>query len=100
MSEPRAAGSIEGHCLCGAVSIHVAQADDVRPDVCRCRRCQRWSGLLFCRVFAPADTVSVSGEIARYASSGFVERAFASARLAGDHRRAARAEHPFVGGEG
>ena len=149
MSEPVAIGPIEGRCLCGAVSIRVARAGDARPGVCHCRLCQRWSGLVFGCFSAPAAAVSVSGEVARYASSEFAERAFcptcgshlwmrdvaapggdydlvpglfdaardwplrseiycdrafASARLAGDHRRATRAqreaEHPFVEGDG
>jgi len=76
MSEPVTAGPIEGHCLCGAVSIRVAHTDDARPGVCHCRLCQRWSGALFACFAVPADAVSVAGEIARYASSSFAERAF------------------------
>lgn len=145
MSEPIAAKSIDGRCLCGAVTVHVAHAPDSRPGVCHCRMCQRWSGLLFACIEVPADAIRVSGTVARYASSSFAERAFcptcgshlwmrdttaadtpydvmpglfdaarpwplrseiytdcafASARLAGEHRRASQAEyeakHPFV----
>ena len=137
MSEPVPAGPIEGRCLCGAVTIRVARTDDARPGVCHCRLCQRWSGALFSCFAAPADAVSVTGEVARHASSEFaerafcptcgshlwmrdtnepdgdydlmpglfdeardwplqseiyVDRAFASARLAGEHRRETRAE--------
>ena len=111
--------------------------------------CQRWSGALFVCFAAPAAAVSVSGEVARHASSDFAERAFcptcgshlwmrdtgepdadydlmpgifdaardwplrseiysdrafACARLAGEHRRATgdewEAEHRFVGDGG
>ena len=137
---------IEGHCLCGAVKITVAGAHDPRPGACHCRMFQRWSGGLFLCFNAKADGVTVTGPVARFASSGFAERAFcsvcgshlwmkneggddydlmpglfdaakdwplrsevyadramASVRLAGDHRRATRAEYeakkPFVEGD-
>lgn len=76
MSKPIATGPIEGHCLCGAVSIRVAYTSDARPGVCHCRLCQRWSGMLFGCFAVPADAVSVFGEVARYASSSLAERAF------------------------
>ena len=140
---------VEGRCLCGAVSVRVARAVDARPGACHCRMCQRWSGALFVCFAAPAAAVSVSGEVARHASSDFAERAFcptcgthlwmrdtgdpdadydlmpgifdaardwplrseiysdrafACARLAGEHRRATgdewEAEHRFVGDGG
>ena len=65
---------MEGACLCGAVRIRAARADDVRPGACQCRMCQRWSGGLF--LCFRAEAVDVSGEVARFASSGFAERAF------------------------
>jgi hypothetical protein len=125
---------IEGHCLCGAVRVRVTEADH-RVGACHCRMCQRWSGGVFL-CFA-ASAVEVMGEVARYQSSSFAERAFcpkcgshlwmrdtaedgpydlmpglfdeaiawpmrseiytdralASVSLAGDHRRATRAEY-------
>lgn len=137
---------LEGHCLCGAVTIRVAGAHDPRPGACHCRMCQRWSGGLFLCFNADAAGVTVTGPVTRYASSDFAERAFcavcgshlwmrdtkgdsydlmpglfdavlsaplrsevysdramASIRLAGDHRRATQAEyeqkHPFVQGD-
>jgi hypothetical protein len=125
---------IEGHCLCGAVRLRVGDHDP-RVGACHCRMCQRWSGGLFLNF--TASQVDVSGEVARYQSSSFAERAFcprcgshlwmrdtvgdgsydlmpglfdeaagwpmrseiytdramASVRLAGDHRRATRAEY-------
>jgi hypothetical protein len=145
MSEPVAAGPIDGRCLCGAVTLRVAHTPDARPGVCHCRMCQRWSGSLFACFSAPAEAVTVTGEVARFASSSFAERAFcahcgshlwmrdtgrpdaaydlmpglfdaasdwplqseiyadralASVRLSGDHRRATgaawEADHPFV----
>jgi hypothetical protein len=74
---------IEGHCLCGAVTIRVAGAHDPRPGACHCRMCQRWSGGLFLCFNAEADGVTVGGPVARYASSDFAERAFCS--VCGSH---------------
>lgn len=67
------AEGIEGHCLCGAVTVRVAEAPGW-VGACHCRMCQRWSGGLF--LCFPASGVTVEGEVARYASSGFAERAF------------------------
>lgn len=66
---------IEGHCLCGAVTITVADHGGV-TGACHCRMCQRWSGALFVSFNAPAAAVTVTGEVARYPSSTFAERVF------------------------
>jgi hypothetical protein len=68
--------AITGHCLCGAVTISVAGAHDPRVGACHCRMCQRWSGGLFLCFEADAAAVTVSGEVTRYRSSAFAERAF------------------------
>ena len=70
------ARDLTGNCLCGAVTITVAGAHDPRIGACHCRMCQRWSGGLFLNFAAEAEAVSVSGEVTRYASSAFAERAF------------------------
>ena len=67
---------IEGHCLCGAVTIRVDGPHDPRPGACHCGMCQRWSGGLFVCFAAEPDAVTVAGEVARYRSSPFAERAF------------------------
>lgn len=64
---------IEGNCLCGAVRLRVADHDP-RVGACHCRMCQRWSGGLF--LSFTASQVEVAGEVARYQSSSFAERAF------------------------
>jgi hypothetical protein len=74
---------LTGHCLCGAVMITVAGAHDPRPGACHCRMCQRWSGGLFLCFNADAAGVTVTGPVARYASSDFAERAFCS--VCGSH---------------
>ena len=54
----------------------MAGAHDPRPGACHCRMCQRWSGGIFLCFEASPEAVSVTGEVARHASSGFAERAF------------------------
>ncbi|WP_284618630.1 GFA family protein [Aquabacterium humicola] len=68
--------ALTGHCLCGAVSITVAGEHDPRVGACHCRMCQRWSGGLFLCFNADACAVTVTGEVTRYRSSSFAERAF------------------------
>jgi len=68
--------AITGHCLCGAVTITVEGEHDPRVGACHCRMCQRWSGGLFLCFTADAAAVTVTGEVRRYRSSGFAERAF------------------------
>ncbi|WP_309667082.1 GFA family protein [Tabrizicola sp.] len=78
MSDP-----IEGHCLCGAVTIRVAGAHDPQPGACHCRMCQRWSGGLFLCFNADAAGVTVTGPVTRFASCDFAERAFCA--VCGSH---------------
>ena len=70
------APAITGRCLCGAVTITVAGAHDPRVGACHCGMCQRWSGGLFLCFQADASAVTVSGDVTRYRSSAFAERAF------------------------
>lgn len=71
---------IEGHCLCGAVTVRVARAPGW-VGACHCRMCQRWSGGLF--LCFPAEGVTVAGPVTRYRSSSFAERAFCT--VCGSH---------------
>ena len=80
-SSPAPAGNtssakISGHCLCGAVTITVDGQHDPRVGACHCRMCQRWSGGLFLCFHAKASAVTITGEVTRYRSSSFAERAF------------------------
>jgi hypothetical protein len=68
--------AITGHCLCGAVTITVAGKHDTRVGACHCRMCQRWTGGLFLCFEADAAGVTIQGEVTRYRSSAFAERAF------------------------
>jgi hypothetical protein len=71
-----ATSALTGHCLCGAVTITVAGEHDPRVGACHCRMCQRWSGGLFLCFNSKAGAVTVTGDVARYRSSTFAERAF------------------------
>ncbi|MDJ0630425.1 MAG: GFA family protein [Rhodobacter sp.] len=66
---------MHGHCLCGAVRIDVAE---FRHDVsaCHCDLCRRWTGAAMWGFEAPADAVTVTGEVASYRSSPFATRGF------------------------
>ena len=68
--------ALTGHCLCGAVTITVAGEHDPRVGACHCRMCQRWSGGLFLCFEVDASAVTVAGDVGRYRSSSFAERAF------------------------
>ena len=68
--------ALTGQCLCGAVTITVAGEHDPRVGACHCRMCQRWSGGLFLCFTAAAAAVTVTGEVTRFRSSSFAERAF------------------------
>lgn len=70
--------ALSGRCLCGAVTIVVTESDHA-IGACHCRMCQRWSGAVFAAFDAPAHAVTVTGEVRRYRSSAFAERAFCPA---------------------
>lgn len=67
---------MEGHCLCGAVTLRVAGETAGWVGACHCGLCQRWSGGLFLCFPAEVDQVSVTGPVKSYQSSSFAERAF------------------------
>lgn len=75
-SQNPSASPFSGHCLCGAVTITVAGEHDTRVGACHCRMCQRWTGGLFLCFEADASAVTITGEVTRYRSSAFAERAF------------------------
>jgi hypothetical protein len=74
------AEALEGHCLCGAVTVRVPEGPGW-VGACHCRMCQRWSGGLF--LCFPASGVTVEGPVTRYQSSSFAERAFCA--VCGSH---------------
>lgn len=74
--------AIEGHCLCGAVTLRVAHHGGF-TGACHCRMCQRWTGGLFLSFPAEAADVTVNGPVATHRSSDFAERAFC--KVCGSH---------------
>lgn len=65
----------EGSCLCGAVRIEIASLPD-GASACHCAMCRRWSGAAMWGIAVPKEDVRVGGEVARYRSSAFAERAW------------------------
>ncbi|MBO9518275.1 MAG: GFA family protein [Porphyrobacter sp.] len=67
---------IEGHCLCGAVTV---RGTPVRRHVeaCHCEMCRRWNGIAFLGTQFGTD-FALSGEehVVRYRSSDWAERGF------------------------
>ncbi|MEM8823121.1 MAG: GFA family protein [Pseudomonadota bacterium] len=72
----RREGRLDGRCLCGAVEIVVDGGYIAGVGACHCSMCRRWAGMSFSGFEADADAVTVTGEVARYRSSSFAERAF------------------------
>ena len=68
---------IEGHCLCGAVTITL---DDPRHEVeiCQCAMCRRWGGAFYAGQTGANPQVSGEDLVTVYRSSEWAERAFCS----------------------
>ena len=75
----RSTSRLEGACLCGAVGITVDGDHVAAVGVCHCSLCQKSSGLIWGAFEASADAVTITGTVARYASTHFSERAFCPA---------------------
>lgn len=65
-----------GHCLCEAVAVRVAGSHLGGIGVCHCRMCQRWNGTVWGAFLAEPYAVTVTGDVTRYPSTSFSERAF------------------------
>ncbi|WJY22504.1 GFA family protein [Fontisubflavum oceani] len=72
----RRRGQLQGACLCGAVQISIDGDYVAAVGACHCSRCQRSAGVLWGAFVGSAPAVTVTGEVARYASTEFSERAF------------------------
>ena len=70
------AGRIEGHCLCGAVTVCAVPARR-HVEACHCTMCRRWNGVAFVGVQCGSE-VAIEGEahVVRYRSSEWAERGF------------------------
>ena len=72
----RRPGRMDGHCLCGAVTIRIGGEHIAAVGVCHCSMCQHWNGAVFGVFTAAPEAVTITGPVARYQSSEFAERAF------------------------
>ena len=70
------AARLEGHCLCGAVTV---RATPVRRHVeaCHCSMCRQWSGGALLSVQCGSDVeIGEANHVVRYRSSDWAERGF------------------------
>ena len=67
---------LEGHCLCGAVTISAIPAKP-HLEACHCEMCRRWCGSAYIAVQSDSEP-GITGEehITRYRSSDWAERGF------------------------
>lgn len=72
-----AAGSIDGHCLCGSVQITVEEPKKA-IEVCHCDMCRRWGGAFYAALVGKDFTIIGEEAISTYRSSDWAERAFCS----------------------
>lgn len=72
MSDAR---TIEGHCLCGAVTITLENPKH-EVELCHCDMCRRWGGAFYAAQTADSESVTGEDAISVYRSSEWAERAF------------------------
>lgn len=65
---------MQGHCLCGGVTLEAADAN--RIGLCHCRMCRRWSGGPFFALHCDGPVTARGTTLAVYPSSAWAERAF------------------------
>ena len=67
---------VSGRCLCGEATFE-ATLEDGAMHACHCESCRRWTGGVYLYLPVEPETLSVSGESARFfRSSSFAERGF------------------------
>lgn len=70
-----AKAAIEGHCLCGAVTIRLAGPKQA-VEICHCDMCKRWGGAFYSALAGDSFTLQGEDNVATYRSSKWAERAF------------------------
>ena len=70
-------GKITGACLCGAVSVTLAEPKPV-VEICHCTMCRQWGGGPFMGVSGCSHTINGHDFVTVYQSSSWAERAFCS----------------------
>lgn len=71
------AESIEGHCLCGAVTISL-HSPSHEVEICQCDMCRRWGGSFYSAQTGENPQILGEDAITEYRSSDWAERAFCS----------------------
>lgn len=72
----RTKGVLHGECLCKSISITVDGDYIAAVGGCHCGICQKSNGVFWAAFQANAEAVSVTGEVATYASTPFAHRTF------------------------
>lgn len=66
---------IEGHCLCGAVTVH-AKVTEPKLRACHCGMCRAHTSSVFVSVVPERDSLRIDGDVRVYRSSDWAERGF------------------------
>lgn len=78
MSERPETSTLQGQCLCGAVTLRVGH-DSPSVSACHCSMCRRWTGGPFFTLEChQAPEIDGAEHVRAYASSDWAERGFCS----------------------
>ncbi|GAB5347806.1 GFA family protein [Alteriqipengyuania sp. 357] len=67
--------ALSGHCLCGKVSIALAEPSS-EVEICQCDMCRRWGGAFYAAQRGSEATVTGEDAVTEYKSSDWASRAF------------------------
>lgn len=68
---------MDGHCLCGAVTVRLHHPRDA-VEICQCSMCRRWVGAFYAALSGESFEISGDDAITVFRSSEWAERAFCS----------------------